>query len=77
MDLPERIRGQKVPQVTCGDLCLPFLTMGPALLSPVLGPTGSPEGLTGKAVLMQKCPGGFALVTQMAKNLRAIQETRV
>lgn len=38
--LPERIRGQKAPRVACGDLCLPSLTVRPALLSLVLGPTG-------------------------------------
>ena len=33
--------------------------------------------LTGKAILIQKCPGGFALVTQVVKNLPAMQKTQI
>ena len=38
---------------------------------------GRLEVLTGKAVLIQKCPGGFALVTQVVKNLPAMQKTQI
>ena len=70
-------QGLEGATVACGDRCLPSLTVGPALLSPVLGPTGSLEVLTGKAILIQKCPGEFALVTQVVKNLPAMQESWV